>query len=257
MNFTAFRRPVALIAAASAALSLSACSLVDAFGPQPDAALLELAHKATADSTEADGEDGTVAEIRAGHAEALYAEISRLCGIDETGTVPQSCEVNPADSEEAPSPARLGAYLTAVDEVPEESRDLVVSQAIDLASFDTTELEPAEITEPADLALLEELLIQEHAAVYALEAARAFASAPGDVDSLVDDHQLRVNLLTDMLDDAPVAAPGYTFGDAELGDEFIAEVEDTLTQAWSAAAADAVSLEGRSFLVYGAGRSAA
>lgn len=254
MNFTAFRRPAVLITVACAAISLSACSLIDVFGPQPDRALLELAHKATADSAEA---DGAVAEVRAGHAEELYAEISRLCGVDDAGEVPQSCAVDPADSEEEPTPARLGAYLTAADEVPEESRDLVVSQAVDLASFDTTELEPTEITDPEDLALLEELLIQEHAAVYALEAARAFASDPGRVDALVDDHQARVNLLTDMLDDAPVSAAGYTFGDAELGDEFIAGVEDNLARSWSAAAADATSLEGRSFLVYGAGRTTA
>lgn len=251
MYFPAFRRVTASLVAIGAALSLSACSLIDVFGPNPDSDLLELANKATSD---AQAQDTPVSEVRARHADELYAEIARLCGLDEAGQVPDSCAVEETSGEEAPSPTRLGAYLTAADEVPTESRDLVVSQAVELAAFDTTELEPSTITEPADVELLIELLEREHAAVFALEAARAFASDPASVDAMVEQHQAAVNLLTNTLADAPVSAAGYTFGDVELGDEFITDVNNSLAQAWLAAATDAESIEARAFLVDGAGR---
>lgn len=236
VNSAANRRSAALLVAAVAAGSLGACT----FGPRPDAELLELAQQATADG-------------RSAHADALYAEIERLCGVDEQGEVPTSCEVEHTAGQLRPSPAPLGAYLEA--QVPEESVDLVTSQAIELASLDSSELPATVVTDPEDQELVRKVLRQEHAAVYGLEASRAFASDPEWVDTLVEKHEQRVSVLSEAVPDAPVAAAGYTFGGAELGDALVEHIEDSTADAWAAAAADATSPEGRSLLVQGAGRA--
>lgn len=236
VNSAAHRRSVALFTAVVVAGSLSSCT----FGPRPNGELLELAQQATADG-------------RTAHADALFAEIERLCGIDEQGAVPASCEVEHTAGELKPSPAPLGGYLTA--KVPEQSEDLVTAQAIELASLDTSALPASDITDPEDQELVREVLRTEHAAVYGLEASRAFASDPEWVDALVEKHVQRVEVLSDAVADAPVAAAGYTYGEMELGDALIQQIEDSTADAWAAAAADALSVEARSLLVQGAGRA--
>lgn len=236
VNSAAHRRSAALLTVAVASVGLSSCT----FGPRPNPELLELAQQATADG-------------RTAHADALYAEIERLCGLDEQGEVPTSCEVEHSAGDLRPSPAPLGAYLDA--QVPEESVDLVTLQAVELASQDTSELPATEVTDPEDQELVREVLRTEHAAVYGLEAARAYASDPDYVDRLVDKHEQRVDVLSEAVPDAPVAAAGYTFGAMELDDALVEHIERSTADAWAAAAADATSVEGRSLLVQGAGRA--
>lgn len=236
VNFAAKRRLLALLVVAG---TLGAC----AFGPKPNAELLELAQQATVDG-------------RIAHADALYDEIARLCGFDDNHAVPASCEVGRDTGDTTSSPAPLGDYLTAVDEVPEESRDLVVAQAVDLAALDASDLAPASVDDPEDQELLREVLRQEHAAVYGLEASRAFASDPKWVDGLVAKHEQRVLALAESIPDAPVAEAGYTFGDVPLGDALIDELDHATAETWRSAAATASTIEARTLLVQGAGRAA-
>lgn len=225
--------------------TLSACSVTEIFGPRPDSSLVELAHQAEADTIAAEGD---IARLRHDHAEELYAEIARLCGRDDTGAVPPSCEVEHGAGETQPSPASLQRYYDLLSAVPDESHDLVVDQAIDLAALDTTPLEDTSLGE-GDHEIVAGMIEREHAAVHGLKAARAFASRPEAVDDLVDKHQRRLHVLNTALPDAPPAAAGYAFEEAEPGDDYITAQEENLLAAWRAAAADAKDPDTRAFLV--------
>lgn len=224
---------------------MSACSAVDFFGPRPNDQLVELSHQAQADSA---GAEGDLAALRHEHAEELLAEIARLCGLDEAGNPPESCQVEEPEEALSPSPTPLGRYLEVVDDVPEESRDLLIDQAIDLAALDTSELPSTEVSDE-DRALVGHMIEREHAAVHGLKSARAFASDPAGVDKLIERHQTRLLALQDTIPDPPVAGAGYTGGDITTGDEFIATEEDNLISAWRAAAADAATDESRALLI--------
>lgn len=231
-----------------AGAAFTACSPAEVFGPRPDPELVQLAQQAEADAAAADGE---VAALREEHAAELYTEIARLCGLDESGAPPSSCAVDDPDPAPEASPVPLGRYLEVVDDVPEQSRDLVVDQAIDLAVLDSSEA-PATAVDEDDHGLVAKMIEREHAAVYGLKSARAFASEPAGVDELVERHQARLLSAQQTIPDPPVAAAGYTGADVSAGDEFIRTEEDNLIAAWRAAAADSTTEQGRALLIAGA-----
>src|SRR5699024_12484261 len=68
---------------------LSSCAVVDFFGPRPDSALVELAQTAQADAKES--EDSSYAQLRRTQSEELFAEIHRLCGLEEDEIGRASC----------------------------------------------------------------------------------------------------------------------------------------------------------------------
>ena len=96
---------------------LASCS-VEMLGPRPNPELSTLADQAHATG-------------RAADAAELEAEIARLCGTHEDGTVPTSCDYAPTPVEEADA---FEVTVAAVDDVPAESRDLVARQAVALAA---------------------------------------------------------------------------------------------------------------------------
>lgn len=87
------RRTIALAAAVSVTTgALSACTAEE---PEPDAALVDIVHQLDAlDGTDVAG--GTA--LFADQAEALDAEILRLCGTDRDGEIPESCTTGRGES---------------------------------------------------------------------------------------------------------------------------------------------------------------
>jgi len=159
-------RSLAVLLALPFLASCTVDDVVEAFGPRPDSQLVELADLAHADG-------------RTGHADELAAEITRLCGTHADGTVPESCSYTPGEATAADA---FTATVDAVDEVPDDSRDLIARQAVQLAG--DAELPAVELsTEAAEQART--LLRAEYAATSGLGTARAFLPAE-QVDPLID-----------------------------------------------------------------------
>lgn len=199
---------------------LASCS-VEMLGPRPNPELSTLADQAHATG-------------RAADAAELEAEIARLCGTHEDGTVPTSCDYAPTPVEEADA---FEVTVAAVDDVPDGSRDLIARQAVALASGESGGMELSE----AAAAQARELLQGEYAHVYGLEVAQAFHSGTAP---LIDAADLRIAALQNVLDptgDVPVAAPGYEVAvDAQPSDEgFIDALLAERDAAWLRAVAEA------------------
>lgn len=250
----ALRRLPATACALITAVALTGCSAaVDALGPRPNQTLVSLAQQATADAETMEASD--IQQLRALHAEQLYEEIERLCGRDETGAVPSSCEVERNAGETAYSPDPLGVYLT-VNKVPAESSDLVNSQAIDIAAHHTSDFEAVPVTE-SEREIITNLLEAEFAAVYAVDMARAYVSPEEAslVDELVEAHELRILTLQNCLPEPLIPPAAYTGSEEDFGRgmEYIAEVENALESTWRAAAGEAHSPDTRGLIIRGAG----
>lgn len=275
-----YRRLLPLTALITAiAAAVSSCSLVDVLGPRPDADLLELAEQALKDERSAAETDPELAELRGNQAEELLAEITRLCGTDPAGKLPSTCEVTEQNldlSDQANSPAAdipaqaLSQVLTAVEDVPEDSVDLLTVQAVELATADgdTRLPEPPVISDEEDLAAARTLLEEEYAIEYGLGVAAAFVAA-GDAALLEDtlaatrERILALQLLLQPSDDVPSAQPGYEFTaapapvDEASTEDFLTAVRTEEGARWEVAAATAQSLEWRDFAVAAAAHAGA
>lgn len=199
---------------------LASCS-VEMLGPRPNPELSTLADQAHATG-------------RAADAAELEAEIARLCGTHEDGTVPTSCDYAPTPVEEADA---FEVTVAAVDDVPAESRDLVARQAVALAAGEAA---PAPLSEAA-AEQARALLRTEYAHVYGLQVAQAFH---GDVETLIDAAETRITALREVLapaGDVPVAEPGYAVsGELSPGDEgFVTALVAERDATWLNAVSDA------------------
>lgn len=259
---------------------LSSCAVLDVLGPRPNAELLGLAQQAVTDQSGHADDVPEFAQLRGEQAEALLVEISRLCGTDETGALPETCVVEPAelrDTELAPAGGAgesLERTLTSLPEVPEESVDLLTTHAIELATADqdTSLPQPPAVADEDDLETARELLTRSYAAEYGLGVAVAFLSPENRplYDSVLTGIQERIlslQLLLEPTGDVPVAEPGYEFTTgpdpaAGMAAEFVRSVAAAEELRWQVAASEAESAEWRSFTVdaaahAGAARSAA
>lgn len=218
---------------------LASCSLEDVaefLGPQPNPEVAALADRAHADG-------------RTAHAAELEAEIARLCGAHEDGSVPDSCAYTPTPVE--PGDAFL-VTVDAVDAVPAESRDLIARQSVELAT-----------QAPGDHTLLQAeaeqaraLLRAEFATLHGLEVARAFHS-PDLTDPLIDATEHRITLLRGILEptgDVPVAEPGYELreGADPASPEFVAQLGKAAADTWLTAVRDAQADAWREWLAQAA-----
>lgn len=251
--------------------ALSSCAVVDLFGPRPNPELQSLAAQAVHDETILREQDPAAAQLRGAQAEILLAEIQRLCGTDETGTVPPTCEVDlsahviPSGSQGTSGEiinAALDSHIQAVGEVPEQTRDLLTAQAIELAAADgdTSLPEPMPLTVEEDLDAARSLLEQELAAEYGLGVALAFADSGTSplIDALLSSHRDRILALQLLLRDSgevPEPHAGYEFEqapepvDAPSARSFADALAADTPLRWQSAATDAVSVEWRSFAV--------
>ncbi|MGP6172937.1 DUF4439 domain-containing protein [Corynebacterium sp. A21] len=257
--------------------ALSACAVVDLLGPRPNSELQTLAAQAVHDEVALTEQDPAAAQLRGRQADTLLTEIQRLCGTDETGTVPTTCEVDlsgyvvPSGAPETPAEiinAALGNYVHALDAVPEQSRDLLTTQAIELAAADGDIAlpDPLLITAEEDLNTARSLLEQELAAEYGLGVALAFADADTrtTIDALLSAHRERILALQLLLQDSgqvPEPQAGYEFDQApEPVDTASARLfADTIAAdthlRWQSAAVNAESVEWRGFAVEAAAHS--
>lgn len=205
-----------------AATSLGGCSLL---GPQPNAQLTRaeaVAHAA--------GQDDI--------ANTLHEEVLRLCGHHADGRIPESCtyELEPAEGDV------LDTLIKTVAKAPEESKDLVLSQALKLAEEQQVEVPALDTISNADVQdSAAELLQTEYGAIWALDYARAFMADQERIDNFVEVHRKRAKQLAQALgDQAPAAEAGWLFSDtadAEKDpDAFISDVEALSYDHWVKAA---------------------
>ena len=241
---------------------LSGCqatdAIVDYFGPHADPALASLAQAANADAEALEELDADAASLRAQQAEELYAEIDRLCGRNEEGEAPRSCEVDhdvePREADDVS--AVLGDACAATEEqinhVAPESRALVVAQAIALEA--RTGEEPGEAPEltTAEQDQAAKLLEWEYQQVYALDFARSYVTA--DLEETIDErlslHERRVLELQTALEKLgavpqPAAAYGSPDGalphDGDSARDFIDTIAHNDTLKWTDAATRAAA----------------
>lgn len=260
------RRILTVILTAALAVPLTACSPLDVFGPHANSEIMALAKQASADKVFGDGE---WSELRAFHAEQLQDEARRLCGTDETGEPPSSCNVAYGDTDlpaSGDAAALVAQTAEAAGKVPEDSVDLVVAQAVDavaaaedpLALMDTA----APIDDDAAAEAAKQLASAEYAVDYGLDIASAYAddALQGRIDELRTLHDARLAALRDSFPAGtlPVREAGYEIpGGAPANTAeaaaFVDALEDELVERWRNAAADASSTEWRAAAIILAG----
>lgn len=110
---------------------------MDYFGPRPDETLVALARSADNDAQNLADVDANASSLRTDQADALYAEVKRLCGLNNEGNAPRSCTVErttdaPLSDVDVAKTLNEAAHRTrdALSEVSSESRALVTNQAI-------------------------------------------------------------------------------------------------------------------------------
>lgn len=191
-----------------AVLLLSGCTVMDVVGPRANGEIMALAKQASADWVF--GSDGTPEwrEMRKFHGEQLQAEALRLCGVDEAGKTPSTCNVGYGDTDlpAAAAPEELlDSTVAAAKKVPDESVDLVVAQAIDAVALASVELpaDPARLSGEADIDAARAMLAQENALYYGLGLALAYADdgLRGRIRVLREASHERVSVLTTLVDD--------------------------------------------------------
>lgn len=245
-----------------AALLLTSCTVMDVVGPRANGEIMSLAKQASADWVF--GEHPEWAELRKFQSEQLQDEALRLCGTDETGQTPQSCNVGYGDTDlpaAADGAALLEHTVTAADKVPDDSVDLVVAQAIDALALTPVEIE-VEAAAPLDndsaTQSAADLLARENALYYGLGI--ALAHADGDlrarIKALREASHERTAVLTRLLDGADdqalVPAAGYAFADGytepetpDQAAELVETMQGDLVKQWRYAAAHAESKQWR------------
>ena len=247
---------------------LTACAI----SPQPEAdpALFSLSADAHADAAELSGSDPRGAEVRERHAEALDAEIRRLCGVLEDGTVPDSCTVPAAT--DAPVPTGTGSadvlpesaeqIAREAASAPRESVPKLARMHGELAVLTGTTAEPTTAEhlvsdaafdpDSADLDAAQRALEWQYSAIYGLEVAQAWAD-PGVAASIgrsVEGHRELAAQLRELLSGVPesrlpVPAAGY----GRPGDQAPTDAGSAL--------ATAVRIETDSVLMWQAGAATA
>lgn len=242
------------LAAASLAVALAGCTVMDVVGPRPNKEIVSLARQAEADALGGAGEEFTA--LRRDQANALKGEVLRICGTDPQGNVPSSCHAT-YDEPELPSATTTDGVLAltvdTVTHLPGESVDLVVSQAVDVAAIAPVDLENIGqvALDDVDVPAAQHLLTQEYALDYGLGAATAYAddALRGRIAALREASAGRAEILAEALGtagaDVPVPAAGYEVVNADTpsdlagATELVERLRGDLVADWRLAAAHA------------------
>lgn len=260
------RRRIALTCVASTATlpALAGCSAVDSvvdyFGPRPEDALERLAVAAASDGLALQGVDDEAADMRSSQADALFAEIARLCGTDDQGNVPHSCEVDrptqapPATDSSQVLEEAAAATTEAADEVSSESRPIVTQQAITLNAWLPGDAPDIPTVSQPQRESATDLLQWEYEQVFGLDFARAYSdpAAEGRIDKLLSLHHHRIDQLQEALSqigEVPQPEPAYSSGgttlpsDADSAAAFLDTLMEQDADKWHAAAVAAAQQE--------------
>lgn len=250
----------------------SACSVI---GPHPDATLSSLAGQALRDAQSWESSDPGLAALRQDQSEKILAEVSRDCGHYDDGSAPPACSVDSAalaaEAADLPPQASLHALVDAIDNAPEDSRELLTRLSLDFAGAlrpqgedeaDVEDLSPAagelarNAAEPPALSSKDrksaaELLRTEWATIWGIDSAKGLA-APAQRPALVRSSQCHRDAAEGIRrafsaaeDTAPEPQPGYQIPEASLpttaeeADNFIATLERDSQQRWATAIAAA------------------
>lgn len=260
------RRRIALTCVASTATlpALAGCSAVDSvvdyFGPRPEDALERLAVAAASDGLALQGIDDEAANMRSSQADALFAEIARLCGTDDQGNVPHSCEVErptqapPATDSSQVLEEAASATTEAADEVSSESRPIVTQQAITLNAWLPGDAPDIPTLSQPQRESATDLLQWEYGQVFGLDFARAYSdpAAEGRIDKLLSLHHHRIDQLQEAISqngEVPQPEPAYSSGgttlpsDADSAAAFLDTLMEQDADMWHAAAVAAAQEE--------------
>lgn len=260
------RRRIALTCVASTATlpALAGCSAVDSvvdyFGPRPEDALERLAVAAASDGLALQGVDDEAADMRSSQADALFAEIARLCGTDDQGNVPHSCEVDrptqapPATDSSQVLEEAAAATTEAADEVSSESRPIVTQQAITLNAWLPGDAPDIPTLSQSQRESATDLLQWEYEQVFGLDFARAYSdpAAEGRIDKLLSLHHHRIDQLQEAISqngEVPQPEPAYSSGgttlpsDADSAAAFLDTMMEQDADKWHAAAVAAAQQE--------------
>lgn len=260
------RRRIALTCVASTATlpALAGCSAVDSvvdyFGPRPEDALERLAVAAASDGLALQGVDDEAADMRSSQADALFAEIARLCGTDDQGNVPHSCEVDrptqapPATDSSQVLEEAASATTEAADEVSSESRPIVTQQAITLNAWLPGDAPDIPTLSQPQRESATDLLQWEYEQVFGLDFARAYSdpAAEGRIDKLLTLHHHRIDQLQEAISqngEVPQPEPAYSSGgttlpsDADSAAAFLDTMMEQDADKWHAAAVAAAQEE--------------
>lgn len=260
------RRRIALTCVASTATlpALAGCSAVDSvvdyFGPRPEDALERLAVAAASDGLALQGIDDEAADMRSSQADALFAEIARLCGTDDQGNVPHSCEVDrptqvpPATDSSQVLEEAASATTEAADEVSSESRPIVTQQAITLNAWLPGDAPDIPTLSQPQRESATDLLQWEYEQVFGLDFARAYSdpAAEGRIDKLLSLHHHRIDQLQEAISqngEVPQPEPAYSSGgttlpsDADSAAAFLDTMMEQDADKWHAAAVAAAQQE--------------
>ncbi|MCX7491244.1 DUF4439 domain-containing protein [Corynebacterium sp. P6129] len=213
---------------------LTACAISPE--PEADPALFSLSADAHADAAELSGSDPRGAEVRERHAEALDAEIRRLCGVLEDGTVPDSCTVPTATGATVPTgtgsadvlPESAEQIAREAASAPRESVLKLARMHGELAVLTGTTPEPESSTvgdlvgeaefepDPADLEAALKALEWQYSAIYGLEVAQSWADTEvaASIGRSVEGHRELATQLRELLSGIPesrlpLPAAGY------------------------------------------------
>ncbi|ANE04263.1 DUF4439 domain-containing protein [Corynebacterium crudilactis] len=242
-------------------VSLLSASLVACTpSPNPNETLTTMYQDALSDAQALSQAQPELSALRAEHADELLAEIHRVCGFDDEGTLPESCTVAvpdiaaiPTDNAEKYLSDSQALILDNLANMPRESIPLAIDHYIEESRF----TQKSQVSIPTDLTLsteelatAQELAAREYSASWALGVALAYlpATERDVVEDAIDNHAERAALL--QLASAPenseVAEPGYDSDIPAPSDEASARsairaIEDSMVQAWHAAASAATT----------------
>lgn len=254
-----------LLAILPAAVLLSACSVMEIVGPRANGEVMALARQAAADGFALSG-DPVAGDMRSTQSNQLVAEAARLCGTLPDGSIPSSCELE-FDDANLPAGATTTADMitqlrtatvAAADKVPDDSVDLVVTQAIDAVALAPVVLDPPAVEgiPEADMQSAQEMLSREYALEYGLGLATAWADEAllARIEALRSASDQRREALASALTrdgQAQEPLPGYDLSpedapvDLGSANALVDRLRTEVVEAWRTAATDAQSAQWR------------
>lgn len=218
-----------LLAVASL-FALTGCSIIP---PAPNATLVTLGEAALGDA--AGSPDSDYATLRSAQAQALFAEVARLCGHTSDGTVPDACIYPTADATPSSnSPAEAMASVRDVfSKIPAESQPRLAVMYAQLAMLSPATTFAATDSPPSGMR------DWEQGVLFGLDHAHAYTGEP--ITSLISAHSEVLAALPAGSTPSPIAFDLSNYpqvSSADTAREFALAIESDSAQRWLIAATE-------------------